>query len=144
MEREARIVKEKHAVHVVALSLGIFVLGLVSAQVSAFPNRIDRQLALVTGINAAVAPNPINTLADQLSQKEQTLTEREQALQQQESSLRTMLQDEMAKERQTLLWEVSVAIGVLLVLIGINYYLDFLRRNGEEGSSRHGELQTRL
>ena len=75
-------------------------------------------------LSAAVPENPYNTLAAQLSDKQAQLDQQEAQLRNQEA----------AANQKTLLGQdwglVSFGISILvLVLVGLNFYLDMRRRN---------------
>lgn len=101
---------------------------------SGISGALSSQLAAVTGMNAGVEPNPDNILAQELKQREETLTLREQALRDREAALETTLRNEIRGERWKLLTVLAVAIVLLSGLIGLNFYLDRKRRPNERGS----------
>lgn len=77
------------------------------------------------GVSAAIAPNPYNSVAEQLSNKEKVLMQKEADLTKREQALVVREQTPLSKAGVA-----SLALSVLLtVLIGINFYLDAKRRN---------------
>ncbi len=75
------------------------------------------------GVTVSIPSNPFNTLAQRLSEKESTLSVKEQELQKKEIALR-----EEEKKDKTVLY-FSLGGGVLLVLVLVNFYLDYRRRH---------------
>ena len=118
-----------------SLTLLVIIAMLVSMQAvfDASPATIGKyfvaQLGSVIGVTVNVPPNPFNTLAQQLEEKELALGEREKELQQKE----VLFQEETSKERsgqnKLLLFLLALG-GTLLVLISVNFYFDYRRRSG--------------
>lgn len=119
-------ISERSGFNTVATLLAIllFVYGLVTLQPSGIAARASAIIgAASVGISANVAPNEINTLAQQFRQKEVELATREASV---------IAQERVARQAGSGVGmgsgELSLAISlVLLVLIMINFYLDRLR-----------------
>jgi hypothetical protein len=79
------------------------------------------------GLSMTVTENPYNTLALQLSEKEQALTEREDGLKQLEQQL---LQSN--ENYKLILMILTLLIFILLFLVILNFYLDSRRKRQEE------------
>lgn len=91
----------------------------------ASPMTLEKYLLAQVGVTVGVSSNPFNTLSQQLQEKESTLSAKEQDLQQKEISLR---EKEKEKESKTIFY-LSIAGGVLLALIFLNFYFDYRRKN---------------
>ncbi len=76
----------------------------------------------------SVEPNPFNTLAQQLQEKKEALLEKEGNLIERENFLTERMMEERSKKNSTLIYLLAVA-GVLLILILLNFYLDYRRKN---------------
>jgi hypothetical protein len=104
-----------------ALSLALVLLfasGILSPVTKQLSSNAGSYIATAIGINAAVLPNEVNTLSAQLQQREKELQQREIAVELKESAqgvggLSTFI--------------MSTLLFVLLVLIILNYVLDFIR-----------------
>ena len=80
------------------------------------------------GVSAAIPPNEFNSLASQLSDKEREINLRAQALSAREQSILSEL-DSIQMERETRVYQYLFGLtALLLVLVGMNYYLDYHRR----------------
>jgi len=131
--------KEVRVVRLTALMLFAFSVSVVFVQ-SAIHSRntsavrvgeqVVRQLASPVGVSAGVAQNGLNTLAQELREKEQLLLARENELGIDASMLRARI---LAQEnRETRLFILSlIASSLLFLLITWNFYLDY-RRHIEE------------
>ncbi len=87
---------------------------------------IGAKLGQAVGVSTStsVPPNPFNTLAKQLSDKEQLLEEKEKLLA--ESSESESLKE--IRRQRMMIYFLSSGIAVLFCLIMYNYYLDFKRK----------------
>ncbi len=74
------------------------------------------------GISASVKPNPYNTLALQLKQKEEKLNQREQELKQKEQKLNNQVFGQ-----RIIIFSLMAAVALLFVLVLTNFYLDYKR-----------------
>ncbi len=96
----------------------LFVSGIFSPITKQLSGNAGTYVATAIGINAAVLPNEVNTLSAQLVQRQQELDQREIAVDLKESS----------QEKSDLAtYIMSVLLFILLVLIVLNYVLDFMR-----------------
>ena len=102
--------------------LFVVVVVLVLFRISIVGENPLSQLGTAVGVTVAIAPNPYNTLAEQLKQKEIALQEREQTIQEAESEAQIKSQ----KGDRTLSYLLGVG-GILLILILANFYLDWRR-----------------
>lgn len=109
-----------------AVAIGAFLYAVASDVPSQVAFRVGSSLAAAeVSISAAVPPNPDNTLAAQLQQKEQELDQREQVVKQME-------RDAASHPVDSLGLYALIASVVLFLLIGINFFLDMRRRAGKE------------
>jgi len=97
------------AFHPLFVSIGSNVLGSLSANV---------------GVGAGVAPTEFSTLVQQIDEKEQELEAREAAVLEAE----TRRANERALSTFSIEWYVTLMAFILLVLVLINFYLDFRHR----------------
>lgn len=97
----------------------LFVSGVLSPVTEQLSQDTGSYLASAIGIKAAVAPTEINTLATQLAQRDKELTQREIAINLKEAKTKSM------PNMSTFI--LSIAVFVLLVLMVINYILDYRR-----------------
>jgi predicted PurR-regulated permease PerM len=133
---------------------GTFLLLLAATLIGAAGSLLDpslvefeQQVALVGGMSASVEPNAINQLAQQLDQKARSLDARERLLDARERALSEQLSREVRSSYLSIIAFVTIAILLLLTLIGLNFYLDAHReasRSTVASSVRRGELLTRL
>lgn len=98
------------------------------------------QVATVVGMSAAVPSNEYSQLAQQLTEKERELSAREAALVAQEETQRGTLSDDVRRANARTLIALSVALVILFILVGLNFYFDLHRGRREDKP----ELQTRL
>lgn len=83
--------------------------------------------ATAVGATAGVDPNPINTLAAQLKEKEASLDQREQVLSQ--------IEDEIVAKNSSSNTIAFMSLGgslLLFFLVGLNFYLDTKRRRDQK------------
>lgn len=79
------------------------------------------QAGSAIGVTASVPPNPFNTLAQQLKEKEDGLELKEKALNEREKAM----------EQGNMNYIVYGSLGVLSLLVMANFYLDYKRRNSD-------------
>jgi hypothetical protein len=108
----------------------LFVSGVLSPVTQQLSHDTGVYLASAIGIRAAVEPTPINTLAAQLAQRDKELAEREIAINLKEAKASS------APDVSTFI--LSVVVFVLLVLMVINYTLDY--RRARPGRLEHSEV----
>lgn len=97
----------------------LFISGVLSPVTKQLSRDTGLYLASAIGVNAAVAPTPVNTLSAQLAERDKELTQREIAINLKEAKASRI------PDLSTFL--LSIAVFVLLVLMIINYTLDYLR-----------------
>ncbi|KKW35447.1 MAG: hypothetical protein UY81_C0041G0003 [Candidatus Giovannonibacteria bacterium GW2011_GWA2_53_7] len=107
------------------------------------------QIASVVGMSASVPPNEYSQLAQQLTEKDRVLSVREAALVTQEEAQRDSLSADVRRANARTLIALAVALVVLFILVGLNFYFDIRRSHPVAEDAYHhisheGELQTRL
>jgi len=80
--------------------------------------------AVGVGSSASVPPNPINTLALQLEEKQTKLDARESQLDKRETDLKSS----SSVLENKVIWGMMIGIVVLFILISLNFILDWHRR----------------
>lgn len=106
---------------VCALTLGLvllFVSGVISPITQQLSVNTGSYLATAIGINAAVLPTQTNTLAAQLQARDSELREREIAV---------TLKESAQESGDASTYILSILLFILLVLIVLNYALDYVR-----------------
>lgn len=92
---------------------------------------------VTTGISATVPPNPINTLAQQLKEKELQLKSKEEIIDRRELFLEQKLMAELTEKEKESRRNIMIFLGAvscaLLSLILLNFYLDWKRNKKELG-----------
>lgn len=101
-------------------SVLIFDSGLVLEETKLFSTSTQQYLANVVGVKASVEPTEMNQLTAKITELEGELEEKERliAVSIKDNSVGGM-------DKSTLI--LSVIVGILLVLIILNYILDFIR-----------------
>ena len=102
----------------------LFVSGTLSPVTQQLSQDTGLYLASAIGIKAAVAPTEINTLAAELLERDKQLTEREIAINLKEAKTKGM------PDLSTFM--LSIAVFVLLVLMVVNYALDYRRARSKK------------
>lgn len=106
---------------IAALTLALVLLfesGMFSPITKQLSKDAGAYVATAIGINAAVMPTEVNTLSAQLVQREQELSQREIAVN---------LKESKAEVGGMSTFILSVLLFILLVLIVLNYALDYIR-----------------
>lgn len=94
-------------------------------------NSMANQFANAIGVNVEIEPNQYNTLAAQLKEKEQELYEQEIAIAEAERRILEQYKEDRKQNRLIFLY-VSFISGVLLLLILINFYMDWNKKGRAE------------
>jgi hypothetical protein len=97
----------------------LFVSGVLSPVTQQLSQDTELYLASAIGIKAAVAPTEINTLAAELLARDKQLTEREIAI--------NLKEAKASSSPDVATFILSIAVFVLLVLMILNYTLDYRR-----------------
>lgn len=114
------------------LFLGIIIASLIFQYITDInPLSIGKyfvyQLVSVIGVSVSVPPNPFNTLAQQLNEKENTLIQKEKELQEKESII---AEGKESRQNRTILYAAGGG-GILLALVLLNFYLDYRRKKDD-------------
>lgn len=112
---------------VCALAL-VFASGLMSESTARISNGTFAYLATAIGMSASVQPTELNQLTAQLTAKERELAAREAALREREISV-DIGSGGASGDRATYI--LASILFILLVLILINYTLDYMRLREE-------------
>ncbi|NCT01638.1 hypothetical protein GW766_00055 [Candidatus Parcubacteria bacterium] len=101
-----------------------FESGLVRESTKDISKQTHLYLANVIGMSAAVQPNELNQITAELTKKERELAAREAALREREITVE--LSTGMG-DSSTATYILSSVLFILLILILLNYTLDYLR-----------------
>ncbi len=88
------------------------------------PRYLRAEIGAVIESGAAVPVNPINKFAFELKQKDEAIVEKEKSVQRQE----LFFKENIANKQTRILFYLFLVGGILLVLLIINFYLDFRHR----------------
>lgn len=116
-----RILRVSAVVSAIAL---VFVSGLVSDSTAHISRGTEAYLANAVGMSAAVRPTELNQYTAALTQKERELAAREAALKEREISVNL---SGGGTSSDTTTYVLASVLFILLVLILLNYALDYLR-----------------
>lgn len=108
----------------------VFESGLISDSTSVVALNTRLYLANSVGASASVEPTELNTLTAELTSQKKQLEEREAALRQREIDIG--LNGGATQPSQTATYVLSSILFVMLVLIVLNYVLDFIRAKEAE------------
>jgi hypothetical protein len=106
----------------------IFESGLINESTAKISRGTESYLANAIGMSAAVAPTELNQYTADLTKKERELAAREAALQEREISVNLST---APKKSDTSTYILASILFILLVLIILNYALDYLRAREE-------------
>lgn len=114
---------------VVAVVL-VFQSGLVHQSTKHLALETQNYLASVVGMSASVQPTELSLLTAQLAEREKALSEREAALNDREIAVDLQAG---AIQPDTTTYLLAGVLFILLVLIVLNYTLDYLRSRERQG-----------
>ncbi len=115
----------------------LFESGLIDPATKELSDNARHYVATAIGVSAMVDPNELNVITAELAKQRQSLNEREAALAERE--INVGLGQTSATNSALSTWILSAVLFILLVLIILNYVLDFLRRQTIT-SSKEGQL----
>lgn len=101
----------------------MFASGIVSQSTAELSHNTGNYVASVIGMSASVEPTELNTLTADLTQRQRELDAREAALRQREIEIGLL--DGGVNDKAT--YVLAGILFILLVLILLNYTLDYLR-----------------
>jgi ABC-type Na+ efflux pump permease subunit len=105
----------------------VFESGILSESTAMLSQNTHSYLANAVGMSAGVAPTELNQYTAQLTQKERELAAREASLEEREIAVNlSTAPNSSSNDRATYI--LSGILFILLVLILLNYALDYLRR----------------
>lgn len=117
-----RILRVSAVVMAIAL---VFQSGVVSDSTAVISQGTHAYLANAVGMSASVEPNELNRYTAALTEKEQELAAREAALEEREIAVDLQSRGETSSDTAT--YVMASILFILLVLIVLNYTLDYLR-----------------
>lgn len=104
----------------------LFESGVISETTKTLSQNTHQYLANAVGVGASVKPNELNVITAELTQQKLALAEREQALTDREIAVGLIEQGEASSDVSTYI--LAAILFILLVLIVLNYALDYLHR----------------
>jgi len=110
---------------VVCACVLLFQSGIVHTSTALWTNSAQEYLASAVGMSAAVPPTELNQYTAALTSWESDLERREAAVQEREIALRQAGIDPSGSSYRTFI--LSAVLFIILVLLVLNYVLDFLR-----------------
>ena len=117
---------------VVCAVVVVFESGLLKASTEGMATQAHLYMANAIGMSAGVAPTELNQYTAALTQKERELEAREAAIQEREIAVGL---ENGATTSDRTLYLLSAILFILLVLIVLNYVLDYLRIREERASA---------
>lgn len=114
---------------VLALVL-LFDSGLLSPSTAKLSSDTQRYIATAVGMSAGVQPTELNQYTTALTKRENELDAREASLEAREIEVRLA---ENGKDNQSSTFIIASVLFILLLLILLNYALDYLRTRKEVG-----------
>jgi hypothetical protein len=99
----------------------LYTAGLNPVDVSVF---LGAKLGRAVGMSTSVPENPFNKLTKELREKEEKLDTREAGIKEREEAIA----EETISRQQNLIMVMAIGLVVLFLLVVLNYYLDFRRR----------------
>lgn len=121
-----------------ALSLALVLLfdsGLISPVTQQLSQGAQQYVASAIGVRATVSPTDLNQLTAELTQQRQAVAEREAAVIEREIAVGRIESGESSTNSLSTILLSSV-LFILLILIVLNYILDFLRANRVDTNPR--------
>ncbi len=116
----------------------VFQSGLLSDVTPRLTEQTARYMANAVGVTVGVAPTELNTITADLTKRETALAAREQALKDREISV-GLNGEGSGMSQTTTTFLLATVLFILLVLVVLNYILDFVRarrsRTFEESDS---------
>ena len=117
---------------VVTAVMLVFQAGLVDDRTAALFSQTTSQLSAMVGMSASVAPTEYNTFTAEITKQQNLLAEREEQISDREIALG--LNAGEATVNQTTTYILASILFVQLLLIILNYGLDYLRSREQKQS----------
>jgi hypothetical protein len=111
----------------------LFESGLVHNSTALLSQNTHQYLANVVGVGASIEPTELNSLTAELTAQKLALRQREDAVREREIDVGLA---EGGQQQDTTIYILSGILFVLLVLIVLNYTLDFLRYREQKFRSK--------
>lgn len=108
----------------------VFQAGLVDERTAVLFSQTTYQLSAMVGMSASVAPTPENTFTAELTRQQNLLAQREQEIAEREIALG--LDPGQLPTNQTTTYILAAILFVQLLLIILNYGLDYLRARDQK------------
>lgn len=105
----------------------LFDSGLLYPVTKEFSDSAENYLANVISVGASVAPNDLNVITAELTKQKAALDEREQTLAEKERAIEVGLNQKSGSDLNLSTYILSVLLFVIIVLISLNYALDYVR-----------------
>lgn len=103
----------------------VFESGLLTDRTKNLSESTHSYLANAIGVSVGVAPTELNKYTAELTQKEQELIKREAAISEREISVNLKTGETEGRDTTVLL--LSAILTIMLILIVLNYVMDYLR-----------------
>lgn len=110
---------------VVTAFILVFQAGLIDERTTALFSQTTAQLSATVGMSVSIAPNEFNEITAELTRQQNLLAQREEQIAQREIDLGLNTDEPTAN--QTTTYILASILFVQLVLIVLNYGLDYLR-----------------
>ena len=124
---------------VVTACVLVFQAGLIDERsATVFSQAGDSLAAMTVGATASVAPNEFNQITAELTRQEQLLQAREAEITSREIELG--LQQGEPAVNQTTTYLIAAILFIQLVLLVLNYALDYLRARERQGVGRSTQV----
>jgi hypothetical protein len=103
----------------------LFQSGIISQTTANLTSNTQTYLANVVGVTVGVAPTELNQVTAELTKKSTELSAREEALREREIAVGLSSEQSSSQNRSTFI--LGTILFILLILIVLNYTLDFVR-----------------
>ena len=112
---------------VVTACVLVFQSGLVSERTAVLYSQTAHNLSAMVSMSASVAPTEYNSITAELTKQQQLLASREEQIAQREIELGLSAGENTAAVSQTTTYLLAGILLIQLVLLVLNYLLDYLR-----------------
>lgn len=129
------------ALRVVAVTLALLLVfdsGLLLPATHELSKSTQQYLANTVGASARVEPNELNTLTAELTRQKKELDDRESILNERELAIGLNTGGTQSEDDNRSTYILSILLFIILVLIVLNYALDFARARRLSYIEQHG------
>ncbi|MEM9336476.1 MAG: hypothetical protein AAGA35_01300 [Patescibacteria group bacterium] len=112
---------------VVTAFILVFDSGLLSTTTSQLSQSTQNYLGAAVGVSVGVAPTELNQMTAAITERERELDEREAAVADREIAINLSTQTGTTQDIDISTYVLSTILFILLVLIVLNYILDYVR-----------------